>query len=258
MIAAAGAAIHSAAVFPRARPPTRLAAKPDGDMRNIYITPELFGFLRELKRHNDRAWFKANQRRYEAVVRDPLLQFIEDFRPRLKQISRELRADVRTVGGSLFRIQRDTRFSPDKTPYKTHAGVQFRHAAGKDVHAPGFYVHLAPDEVFVATGVWRPDRHALQAIRAAIAAEPAAWRRVVRELDKRGYALEGDSLKRVPGGFEPDHPLAEDLKRTDFVTSREFSERAACRADFVDRISAAFEGMAPLPRFLARALGLAW
>src|SRR5919112_754543 len=110
--------------------------------------PELFGFLAELRAHNDRDWFAANKERYEGDVLEPALAFIEDFEPHLRAISPHLRADARRVGGSLFRIYRDTRFSKDKTPYKTTAGIYFRHEQGKDVQAPGFYLHLAPGEVF--------------------------------------------------------------------------------------------------------------
>ena len=102
-----------------------------------YITPELFTFFRELQQNNNRAWFQANKHRYEQDVREPLLQFITDFGVRLAEISPHYLADARKSGGALFRINRDIRFSPDKTPYKTAAGIQFRHESGKDVHAPG-------------------------------------------------------------------------------------------------------------------------
>src|SRR5262249_24725406 len=128
------------------RSATTRAAPPD-DAR---IGPELFAFLRELRAHNDRAWFAANRDRYHDAVRAPLLQLIADVAPRLREISPAFVADPRPAGGSLFRIHRDTRFSRDKAPYKTNAGVQFRHAAARDAHAPGFYLHLEPGEVFAA------------------------------------------------------------------------------------------------------------
>jgi uncharacterized protein (TIGR02453 family) len=103
------------------------------------ITPRTFAFLRELARNNDRRWFEANRERYLSEVRDPLLRFVAAFGPRLTKISRHMAADPRPVGGSLFRIYRDTRFSREKTPYKTHAGMSFRHVGGRDVHGPVFY-----------------------------------------------------------------------------------------------------------------------
>ena len=110
------------------------------------FSPALFAFLRELKDHNDRAWFNANKARYEEEIKEPALAFIEDFGYRLPEVAPHLTADKR----SLFRIYRDTRFSKDKTPYKTHVGIQFRHERNRDVHAPGFYLHLEPDSVFSA------------------------------------------------------------------------------------------------------------
>jgi uncharacterized protein (TIGR02453 family) len=114
-------------------------------MKTAHFGPGLFEFLRDLARHNDRAWFQANQRRYEAEVKAPMLRFIEDFGAPLKRISAQFLADPRPVGGALFRIHRDTRFSTDKSPYKTNAAAHFRHREGsRDVHAPGFYLHLEP------------------------------------------------------------------------------------------------------------------
>src|SRR4051794_36073157 len=114
------------------------------------FSPDLFAFLRELAANNDREWFAANKARYVAEVQEPALAFVEDVGMRLPQVSRHFVADTRTVGGSVFRIYRDTRFAKDKTPYKTHTGIQFRHARSRDVHAPGFYLHLEPGSVFMA------------------------------------------------------------------------------------------------------------
>jgi uncharacterized protein (TIGR02453 family) len=115
----------------------------------------------------------TNKQRYEKQVREPLLQFIADFGLRLAEISPHYVADARRVGGSLFRINRDIRFSKEKTPYKTHAGVQFRHEVGKDAHAPGFYLHLEPDSVFVGVGMWQPIACSEQ-VRQAIVEQPDA------------------------------------------------------------------------------------
>ena len=145
---------------------------------------------------------------------EPALAFIEDFGPRLHAISPHLRADPRRTGGSLFRIYRDTRFSKDKTPYKTAAGIHFKHERAKDVQAPGFYLHLAPGEVFAGGGIWHPDTKTVNAIREAIVADPDGWREATA-----GSTRPGNALKRVPTGFDKDHPLAEDLKRKDFAAN---------------------------------------
>jgi uncharacterized protein (TIGR02453 family) len=214
--------------------------------------PELFGFLADLKDHNERDWFEANKARYEADVLEPALAFIEDFEPHLRTISPHLRADARRVGGSLFRIYRDTRFSKDKTPYKTTAGIYFRHERSKEAPAPGFYLHLAPGEVFAGGGIWHPDTKTANAIREAIAADPDGWKAATA-----GVGLgQGNALKRVPPGFAKDHPLAEDLKRKDFAAIDRMSEDEATAPQFLERYAQACREMAPLMRFLAGAVGV--
>src|SRR5918994_181068 len=172
--------------------------------------PGLFAFLAELREHNDRDWFAGNKDRYEAHVLEPALAFVEDFGYRLQEISPHFAADPRRSGGSLFRIYRDTRFSKDKSPYKTNTGMHFRHKRAKDVHAPGYYLHLAPGEVFAGGGIWHPDGPTLTAIRQAIVDDPDRWRAATE-----GLELGGEALKRVPNGFDKEHPYAEDLKRKD-------------------------------------------
>ena len=228
-------------------------------MKHASITPELFAFFRELRDNNNREWFQSNKNRYEAYVREPLLQFIADFGLRLAEISLHYVADTRRSGGSLFRINRDIRFAKDKTPYKTAAGIQFRHESGKDVHAPGFYLHLEPDNVFAGAGIWHPDTRTLTQIRDAIVAEPSAWQRVMADgVFQSTLKLEGDSLKRPPKGYDPQPPLIEDLKRKDFVVGKPFSETEACTPDFIDRFAEVCRIAAPFTQFLTKAVGLPW
>ena len=220
------------------------------------LTPALFDFLRALKENNDRAWFEANRGRYREVARDPMLAFIAAFAEPLAAISPHFRADPRPNGGSLFRIHRDTRFARDKTPYKTNIGAHFRHSAGRDAHAPGFYLHLEPGRCFAGCGVWRPGAEALGAIRDAIAARPDAWRRITgaRAFRER-FAFGGEALKRPPRGFDPDHPLIGELKRKDFIALAPFPESEALRPDFLARFAATARTGAPLVRFLSEAVG---
>jgi uncharacterized protein (TIGR02453 family) len=227
--------------------------------RQAYITPELFTFFRELKQNNNREWFEANKQRYEKGVREPLLQFIADFGLRLAEISPHYVADTRRSGGSLFRINRDVRFSKDKSPYKTHAGIQFRHESGKDAHAPGFYLHLEPDSVFVGVGLWQPEAPVLAKIRDAIVAHPDRWQRAI--FDEKFcavYTRSGESLKNPPKGYDPNHPFIEDLRRKDFVASTSLSEAEACAPDFMDRYAELCRRSAPFVCFLTTALGLSW
>jgi uncharacterized protein (TIGR02453 family) len=227
--------------------------------RQPHFGQEFMTFLRQLKRNNNREWFNANKKRFEADVREPLARFVIDFGPKLKKVSPYFLADPRKSGGSIFRIHRDTRFSVDKTPYKTWAAVQFRHEAGKDVHTPGFYLHLEPGNVFAGVGIWRPDAAALVKIRDAIDSRRAEWKRVVSGKAFRAtYELSGESLKRAPKGYEPDHPLIDDLKRKDFVAITPFENDEVLLPDFLDRYAKTVRAAGPFMRFLTTAVGCGW
>jgi uncharacterized protein (TIGR02453 family) len=223
-----------------------------------YFTPALFTFLSELRLQNDRDWFDRNRERYLRDVRDPMLRFIADFAPTLARIAPRLVADPRPAGGSLFRIHRDTRFSSDKTPYKTNVAAQFRHQAGRDVHGPGLYLSLEPGEVDVGGGIWHPEPEPLQAIRTAIAEKPAAWRRAVGTPAMRKLEWWGESLKRTPRGFPEGHPLDGFLRRKDFGAGVVLGERDACSPRFPGRCAEVYRAMVPTLAFLARAVGVPW
>jgi uncharacterized protein (TIGR02453 family) len=224
-----------------------------------HFTPELFKFLRQLDRNNTRDWFTANKTRYEQHVRDPLLAFIADFKPRLAKISPHLVADPHPTRGSMFRIYRDTRFSRDKRPYKTWVAAQFRHEAGKDAHAPGFYLHIAPDNVFAGAGIWHPDGAALAHIRDALVENGTEWKRATSAKAFRShFELEGDSLKRAPKGYDPDHPLIDHIKRKDFIGVAHFEPQAVQQAAFLDRYTATVRSATPFMKFLTNALSVAW
>jgi len=218
------------------------------------VSRDVFAFLAELRRHNNREWFNENKDRYLAEVRDPMLALIASLAPGLARISRHLSVDPRPSGGSLMRIYRDTRFSREKTPYKTNVGIHFGLKAPRDFEAPGYYLHLEPGSVFMGAGLWHPGADALRAIREAIVKDPGGWQQARRP----GLSHDEVTLKRPPRGFDPDHPLIEDLKRLSFTTGTEFSERQACAPDFPARFVAASRRATPLMRFLARALGLAF
>jgi uncharacterized protein (TIGR02453 family) len=224
-----------------------------------YFEPRLFEFLAALRVNNTRTWFLANKQRYETDVRDPMRRFIGDFGPHLARISAHFLADPRAHGGSMFRIYRDVRFAKDKSPYKTNAGAQFRHHAARDVHAPGFYLHLEPGNVFFAAGVWRPDRHSLDKIRDAIVEHPTQWKRVKAAKALRAAGeFGGESLQRPPAGYAPDHPLINDLKRKDVLVHASVSEEAVCAPDFLERFAETCQAFAPLVKFLTKALELPW
>lgn len=226
---------------------------------STHFSPKTFEFLRDLASNNERGWFQENKHRWEQDVRDPSVRFITDFAPRLARISKHFRADPRPNGGSMFRIHRDTRFSKDKRPYKTQAGIQFRHDDGKDAHAPGFYLHLQPGMVFVGVGIWHPDAPTTRKIRDAIVAKPAAWRRARDdEAFTQRFRLAGESLQRPPAGHAKDHPLIDDLKRKDFIAVSELSEDDVTSATFLDVFTETCRAGTPLVRFLCRAVDVAF
>ncbi len=224
-----------------------------------HFTPELFAFLGELRRNNDRTWFQANKARYEEAARDPALQFVSDLGPELRKVSRAFVADPRPVGGSLFRIYRDTRFARDKSPYKTHLGIHFRHRDAKDAHTPGFYLHLEPGGCFAGIGIWRPDAPSLARLRAALVENPKAWQRALgAEPFHSAYEISGDALKRPPKGFDPDHPLIEDLKRTDFVAVARLTDKQVTSPGFLAEYAALCKAGTPFMKWVCGALGVGW
>jgi uncharacterized protein (TIGR02453 family) len=221
------------------------------------FSEDLYDFLSDLADHNEREWFKAHKRRYEQSVKEPALQFIRDFEPHLKAISPEFQAIAKASGGSLFRIYRDTRFSKDKSPYKTHTGVQFRHVRGKDAHAPGFYLHLQPGEVGAAVGIWHPENKVLNRIRDAIVAQPDRWGALKDDLASSGrWEWFGESLKRAPRGYDPDHPYIDDLKRKSVGVWTKLSDAETIGPDFVEHYAAICAEGAPVAAFVCEALGL--
>jgi uncharacterized protein (TIGR02453 family) len=219
--------------------------------------PPLLAFLGELEENNDRDWFARNKHRYESDVLEPALRFIAAMAPRIDGISKNFLALPQRTGGSLMRIHRDVRFSSDKRPYKTNVGIQFRHVMGKDVHAPGFYFHIEPGVVFVGAGLWRPDPEPLAQIRDAISAQPDRWRRICADADfADDWELGGDSLKRPPRGYAPDHPLIEDLKRRDFIAAKNLTAREIYRRGLPDRLAASFAATSKFMTFLCDAVGV--
>ena len=220
-----------------------------------HFKPALFTFLRDLAANNDRDWFDANKPRYQTQVKEASIRFITDFAPHLAKVSKHFNADPRPVGGSLFRIYRDTRFSKDKTPYNTHVGIHFRHENAKDVHAPGFYLHLEPKESFLGVGIWHPDTAAAGKIRQAIVDDSARWGRLLKRKSWTDFNFVGDSLKRPPRGFDPDHPFIDDLKRKDFIALTSFPQFSVTSPNFLGDGAAGCKKGSAVVEFLCDALG---
>jgi uncharacterized protein (TIGR02453 family) len=217
------------------------------------FTRDTVRFLRELEKNNNRDWFEANKHRYESDVREPALAYIEAMAPPLAKISSAFVASPKKVGGSLMRVYRDIRFSKDKTPYKTNIGIQFRHVAGKDVHAPGFYLHIEPASVFMGAGIWRPDSTTVNNMRMHMDDNQAEWKRIVSALKRRGFELHGESLKKPPRGYPADHPLIEDLKRKDFIATQDIKIAEVSKKDFVKHTAGLFASCKNFVRFICEA-----
>jgi len=216
-----------------------------------YFTKATFGFLRDLAANNDRDWFAANQDRYETHVKAPALRLVTAMGPELEKISPHFRATPR----SLFRIHRDVRFSKDKRPYKTTVGVHFRHERARSAHAPGYYLHIEPGNVFVGVGIWHPEPPALRKIRDHIVENPTAWKRAVgAKAFASRYELAGDRLKRAPKGYDPDHPMVEALKWKDHIGVQQVTQAFVTRADLPKELGKTIAAGTPLMKFLCAAL----
>lgn len=225
-----------------------------------HFTPALFDFLHDLAANNNREWFHANRARYDDDVREPVLGFITEVAPKLRKISPHIVADPNRVGGSMFRINRDTRFSPNRDPYSTAVKVAFRHdAVDRHMPGPGCFLQLASDGVTAAGGLYAADAAMLGAVRQAIADNGARWRRIIANPQLAPMIEDrGPLLKNPPRGFAADHPLIDDLKRKTFVWYLTCSVEDACSPDFMDRYVTACKAASPFTGFLASALGMEW
>ena len=229
-------------------------------MPNKHFTPALFAFLRELEANNEKTWWEQNKERYRTVVQGPALDFITDFGARLAKISPHFVADSRTVGGSLMRPYRDIRFSPDKTPYKTNVGIQIRHEAGKDIHAPGYYLHLAPGSCFAGVGLWHPETAVAHELRRAINDDIEGWSAATKSksfTDTWSVTPDEDEmLRRVPAGLDPEHPHADDLRMKSFMAGATLTQKAVTTAGFDQSLASMFTKANRFTRFLCGALEL--
>ncbi len=216
---------------------------------------ETIKFLKQLADNNNRDWFSENKSHYESCVVDPAFEFILAMGRELESISTYFDAIPKKQGGSLMRVYRDTRFSKDKTPYKTNIGIQFRHQVGKDVHAPGYYIHVDPDEVFVGVGMWHPESGALRGIRERIVERPDDWKKIISSRGFRSaFERQGESLKRPPKGFSEESPHLEDLKRKDHIAAMTLTLDQIANPDLPKRLGKELKKATPYMEFLCRAV----
>jgi uncharacterized protein (TIGR02453 family) len=213
------------------------------------FSPKSLAFLRAVKRNNDRDWFKARKDQYELVVREPMVQVIERLADDFRTFAPDLVASPKT---SLYRIYRDTRFSENKAPLKTHIAAVFPCRGLAKHQGAGLYLEVAPTSVWVGGGMYAPDTSQLLAVRNHIASNVRRLRAIVESPAFRRAVgdLEGERLQRVPLGFPKDHDAAEYLKFRQFLAGREFPATFACSPRFYPGIIAVFKHVAPLTRFL--------
>lgn len=212
------------------------------------FTTETLRFLRALKRHNDREWFKARKDEYEEHVRAPMIAVIEQLATDLKAFAPEL---VASPKASLYRIYRDTRFSEDKTPLKTHAAAVFPWRGLARHEGAGLYFEVAPQWVWIGGGMYAPLAPQLLQVREHIAGTWPQIRRIATGKRFTGVTtLDGEKLTRVPRGFPSDHPAAEYLKHRQFLAGRELPAALAADDAFYPTLLDTFRAIAPLVQFL--------
>ena len=220
-------------------------------------TKATYQFLEDLVANNNRDWFAENKSRYLQNFVAPSLELIEQLEKPLRRVAPFLSASTAKSGCSLMRIYRDTRFASDKTPYKTNIGIQLRHQAGKDVHAPCIYLHFAADESFVGAGCYRPEPAVLAKIRTKIDEDGKAW---LKSRDEKWfreiYKLAGESLKTTPRDYARNHPLIDDLRRKDFIAVSPLTRQQVLTNDLIETLVQRIRSARPLMRFLCDAIGV--
>ncbi len=219
-------------------------------MSKIKLNPGVFDFLKQLKKNNNRDWFATHKERYLSQ-----LSQIEAFADTLL-IEMNKHDVIETLSGkkSLFRIYRDTRFSKDKTPYKTHWSGSFKRATKK--RRGGYYFHIEPGNSFVAGGFWVPDTQDLKRIRDEIAYDASALRKILKSksfIDTFG-TLYGEQVQNAPKGFTTDHPAIDLIKYKQFILMRKFSDKEVSGDNFLKQINDTFKKMRPFLDYMTEVL----
>ena len=219
---------------------------------------EAIQFLADLAANNDRAWFQPRKADYERLLKEPMELLCTALAERFHAQRIPLLADPKR---SVFRIYRDTRFSKDKSPYKTHVAASFTFIgdgadddAAEERHGNGAYFHFQPGEMYMGGGMWHPEKERLDAFRAAVVAQPATVRAALEEpgfVKVFGKAHADEELKRVPSGYPPDHPQADLLRWKDVIFGRRMSDREVLSPGLPDTLADGYAAALPVLRFLA-------
>lgn len=217
--------------------------------------PEGLRFLEDLAKEQNRDWFLAHRAVYEAALQGPMIDLVQDLTEELARRGIPLKGDAKR---NVFRIHRDVRFSKDKSPYKTHIGATLTADGGK-LSFGVLYIHIDPKGAFTACGFYMPEPSDLEALREAVADDPAGWRKVETALAKAGLALSADetALKRVPRGFEKvtDPDLQAVLKRRSWIVEMPLTAPTLGAPGLTQAIAGFAQGAMPLLQFGLAATG---
>ncbi len=211
-------------------------------------------FLKKLKRNNNREWFTKHKNEFEEFVKFPMQSLIASLQPFFAEFAPEFDINPKK---SLFRIYRDTRFSKDKSPYKTHVAAHFElRSKARIMEGAGYYFHLAPGEVFLGGGIYLPDNEQLKKIRRAIVEHDKEFSTIIEasKFKKLFGTVRGSKLSRPPKGFAPDHPMVEYLKLKQFFVGVEWDETVCYKKNLDAKIAATCKEIAPFINFLNDAL----
>jgi uncharacterized protein (TIGR02453 family) len=216
------------------------------------FAPEAIEFLRELKNNNDREWFTPRKAIYEERLRLPMIELVRAIHGEMLSFAPEY---VGEPARCVFRIYRDTRFSKDKTPYKTHIAASF-FRNGLDKRGAGYYLGISPEDIHVGGGLYAPEPDVLLAVRRLIADDFGAFRKTFEapRIARLAGEIQGESMTRPPKGFDPEHPAVEHLKRKQHHFMVRLEPELATTSKLLAEVVKRFEAMTPLVRFLDSAL----
>jgi uncharacterized protein (TIGR02453 family) len=225
------------------------------------FNPAALRFFRGLAANNEKAWFEAHREDYETEIREPMRELISEMDARIAKFAPEIGGDPKR---SMFRINRDIRFSKDKSPYKTNAGCWFNHRSasrkvGSEANegSAGYYFHFQPGKSFLGAGIWMPPRPQLNKLRDAIAEKPKPFLEMTRSIPKRFGGLSDDNaLKRMPRGYAEDHPAAQYLRFQSFTTGRELTDADVTSPKLPALLAREYEALLPLVRWINGSFGL--
>src|SRR5215471_11307676 len=216
--------------------------------------PEALKFLRALSRNNRREWFQPRKDVFETNVKAPMMDLVEAVNAELLRFAP---AHINDPKKAVYRIYRDTRFSADKTPYKTHLAAIFP-CRGLDRHSgAGYYFHVAPKSIAIAMGAYMPGPEQLFAIRSWLSEHHREFENAAKALRKTMGELQGDSLARSPKGFDPNHPAAELVRRKAWYFATELEPEIAESPKLLSEIVKRFRAGAPVIEMLNSGLGKA-